>query len=276
MKVKEKNSMKRFNNNCLEQAEEEIDDGRKDLEDFYFFKNKLKNIQKIEEEGRQIRGKLHYPVNNELNTVANLIREKVNGEGKRIDTLESNGTNNPDIHQVINSFYQELYTLKTHNVEQRKNILENIDLILTKEKNQQLVKDISKEEVFNAINTLQEGKSPGIDGLPIEFYKKTWFLLKHEITKMFRFILNSQNLSNTQSTGIITLIHKGGSKNLLGNWRPITLLCCDYKILAKILTLRLKNILPNIISEEQTGGVQGRDITQNLITFRNIIEHFST
>lgn len=93
---------------------------------------------------------------------------------------------------------------------------------------------------------------------------------------MYRFILNSQNISKTQSTGIITLIHKGGSRSVLGNWRPISLLCSDYKILAKILTLRLKNILPNIISEEQTGGIKNRDITQNLITFRNLIEHFST
>jgi Reverse transcriptase (RNA-dependent DNA polymerase) len=66
------------------------------------------------------------------------------------------------------------------------------------------------------------------------------------------------------------------SRKKLGNWRPISLLCSDYKILAKNLTLRLKNILPDIISEEQKGGIQNRDITQNLITYRNIIEHFSS
>jgi hypothetical protein len=62
----------------------------------------------------------------------------------------------------------------------------------------------------------------------------------------------------------------------LSNWRPITLLCTDYKILSKIFTIRLKRTLPDIISEEQTGGVAERKITQNLVSYRNIIEHYSS
>ncbi len=93
---------------------------------------------------------------------------------------------------------------------------------------------------------------------------------------MYNYILNSKVLSKTQTTGIITLLNKGGRRKTLGNWRPISLLCSDYKILAKILTVRLKNILPLKISEEQTGGIQNRDITQNLVTFRNVIEYFSS
>lgn len=137
------------------------------------------------------------------------------------------------------------------------------------------MKEISEIEVFTAINTLHEGESPGIDGLPIEFYKKVWPFLRQKITNMYNIIFNSKNLSKTQSTGVITLLHKGGSRSVLGNWRPISLLCSDYKILAKILTLRLKTILPKLISNEQTGGIQERDITQNLIKYRNVIEHFS-
>ncbi|KAI9559441.1 pol-like protein [Daphnia sinensis] len=276
IKTKEKNAMKEFYEKCLDQVKIEFDNGGKNLDDYYLFKSKLKEIHKVEENGKQVRGKLNYLINNEISTVANLIKEKNNGESRTIKNLENNGTQNEGIHKIIHDFYEELYTLKPHSKDQRWEVLENIQSILTDDINQQLVKEISENEVLNAINTLQEGKSPGIDGLPIEFYKKIWPLLKNEITEMYRFILNSQNLSKTQSTGIITLIHKGGSRSVLGNWRPISLLCSDYKILAKILTLRLKNILPNIISEEQTGGIKNRDITQNLITFRNIIEHFST
>jgi exonuclease III len=276
IKKKETNIMKKFYDKCLDQVKTEIDRGGKNLDDYYFFKNKLKEMHKVEEEGKQIRGKLNHSVNNEVSTVANLIKEKTNGENRIIKRLESNATHNPEIHEIIHDFYKELYTLKTHDKEQRATILENIDPILTNEMNQQLVKEISENEVFTAINTLQDGKSPGIDGLPIEFYKKIWPYLKQEITNMYNIILNSENLSKTQSTGIITLLHKGGSRDVLGNWRPISLLCSDYKILAKILTLRLKTILPKLISDEQTGGIQNRDITQNLITYRNIIEHFST
>ncbi|EFX68872.1 hypothetical protein DAPPUDRAFT_62837, partial [Daphnia pulex] len=92
------------------------------------------------------------------------------------------------------------------------------------------------------------------------FIKRLPFL-KQEITSIYTYILKFQNLSKTQSIEIITLLHKGGSRAKEGNWRPISLSCSDYKFLAKILTISPKNILPYIISEEQTGGIQNRDIT---------------
>ena len=74
---------------------------------------------------------------------------------------------------------------------------------------------------------------------------------------------------------MIRLIHKGNAKTNLKNWRPISLLCSDYKILAKILTKRLKPVLEKLVSEEQTGGIPGRKISENLKSLRNVIEFFS-
>ena len=67
----------------------------------------------------------------------------------------------------------------------------------------------------------------------------------------------------------------------LSNWRPISLLCVDYKILAKVLSIRLKNILPEIIEDDQTCGIINRSIFQNLLQVRDIIyncnaEHLSS
>ena len=70
---------------------------------------------------------------------------------------------------------------------------------------------------------------------------------------------------------IITLIPKKGDLNKLKYWRPISLLCLDYKILTKILSNRLKNILPKIISEEQTCFIPKRTIFNNLFLIRDII-----
>ena len=70
---------------------------------------------------------------------------------------------------------------------------------------------------------------------------------------------------------IITLIPKKGDLNKLKYWRPISLLCLDYKILTKILSNRLKNILPKIISEEQTCFIPKRTIFNNLFLIRGII-----
>lgn len=66
---------------------------------------------------------------------------------------------------------------------------------------------------------------------------------------------------------------KKGAKTDLSNWRPISLLFSDYKILSKILANRLKTTLKNVINKDQTGGIPGRHITDNLTTIRNIINN---
>ena len=70
---------------------------------------------------------------------------------------------------------------------------------------------------------------------------------------------------------IITLIPKKGDLQKLQYWRPISLLCVDYKILTKILGNRLKKILPQIISEEQNCSIPQRIIFNNLFLTRDAI-----
>lgn len=59
---------------------------------------------------------------------------------------------------------------------------------------------------------------------------------------------------------------------MLKNWRPISLLNVDYKIIARIMSNRLKNVLPNIISDSQTCCIIGKDIADTLVSIRDIIE----
>ena len=81
-------------------------------------------------------------------------------------------------------------------------------------------------------------------------------------------------LSDTQKNGLISLICKDTSKqDQLGNWRPISLLNCDYKILSKVLTNRLKHVLPECIHDDQTCAVPGRSIQDNLHLIRNVIDY---
>ena len=73
-------------------------------------------------------------------------------------------------------------------------------------------------------------------------------------------------LCSSQRQGTIGLIHKGKElpKENLTNWRPISLTNADYKIKSKALALRIKNILPYVIYNNQTGFVQTRNIYQQL------------
>ena len=79
---------------------------------------------------------------------------------------------------------------------------------------------------------IQKNKSPGIDGIPIEFYQTFWDLLKELLIQVYDTIYNEGELSSSQRKSVISLIHKDNEKNLLKNYRPISLTNTDYKILA--------------------------------------------
>ena len=74
----------------------------------------------------------------------------------------------------------------------------------------------------------------------------------------------SQKLVTSQRQAVITLLKKKGKdKRLISNWRPISILNADYKIISKIFAYRLKKVLPNLISSQQTAYVAERCINES-------------
>ena len=72
-------------------------------------------------------------------------------------------------------------------------------------------------------------------------------------------------MTTTMKQGIISLIPKPGKDaHCIDNWRPISLLTIDYKILALVYANRLKTGLGDIISETQSGFMKNRHITNNI------------
>ena len=57
------------------------------------------------------------------------------------------------------------------------------------------------------------------------------------------------------------------------NWRPISLLNTDYKIITNCIALRLKRVLPSIIHSDQTGFLKGRYIGENIRLVLDVIEY---
>ena len=68
-------------------------------------------------------------------------------------------------------------------------------------------------------------------------------------------IFKENNLSTSQTKGLIHLLYKSGEREDIANWRPITLLNSDYKIIAKTIAERLKPILKYIIHTDQKGFI---------------------
>lgn len=88
---------------------------------------------------------------------------------------------------------------------------------------------------------------------------------------MTKEVLSSGKLSTTQRTGVIRLLYKQGNRADLSNWWPISLLNTDYKIMAKALGNRLKQVLPDIIHDTQSCSILDRSISDNLLVVRDTI-----
>ena len=79
-------------------------------------------------------------------------------------------------------------------------------------------------------------------------------------------------LCASQREALLRLIHKRDDKRLVKNWRPISLLNSDYKLASKIITERLKRVMPSIVHSDQTCTVAGKSIFSNLHLIRDTLD----
>lgn len=132
---------------------------------------------------------------------------------------------------------------------------------------------IVEEELFAALTTMKRNRSPGTDGLTVEFYVKLWKVLGKPFTALVNRLLREGTLSATQRKGLITLLCKDESRRTdLRAWRPITLLNCDYKLIAKCLSVRLTPVLSTVLGPYQACCVTGRSCQLHGFAIRDLIE----
>ena len=68
------------------------------------------------------------------------------------------------------------------------------------------------------------------------------------------------------------IFKKHSDRKSLKNWRPISLLNVDYKIISKVITSRLANVIEFIVHSNQTCSVPGRSIFSNITLLRDIMD----
>jgi len=89
----------------------------------------------------------------------------------------------------------------------------------------------------------------------------------------FNQTLTRGHLNITKRQGIIRVVPKKRKNKLyLENWRPISLLNTDYKIVTKTIASRISKVLPKLIHEDQTGYVKDRNIGQNIRLVKDIMK----
>ncbi|CAM2094972.1 unnamed protein product [Caretta caretta] len=114
--------------------------------------------------------------------------------------------------------------------------------------------------------------SPGMDGLTVEFYRVFWDVLGPDLVTVCAESLQSGVLPLSCRRALLALLLKKGDLRDLRNWRPVSLLSTDYKIVAKAISLRLGYVLADVIHPDQTYTVPDRSIFDNLFLVRDLLE----
>ena len=252
-----------------------------EVQEYYELKKQLEQIYDQKAEAAILRSKVRWNAQGEKGTKYFFGLEKRNFTNQCIYQIQKEDgeiiTNHEEIQKEINRHYEQLYSAPTTELEESElqEFLSDPDIpCLTKEQAAELERPITPEEIKAAVFAMSNQKAPGLDGIPVEFYKKFWHLIGQHLVGAVLQVFDLEGLGSSQRRGIIRLLPKPG-RNLLSlkNWRCIVMLNVDYKVCSSVLNNRLKKIIPDLISSEQTGFIKGRYIGQNIRIMLELAEH---
>ena len=200
------------------------------------------------------------------------FKKIINKGGSILKLTKENGctaNTTEEIIQIVEQFYRELYEEKPVIRDTMTEVLNFIDK--TVRDSVLLTQDFTILELNKCISCFKKGKSPGQDGLPLEFYLTFWDILAPDLITVFMEFERLDRLPDSFRVGIVTLLYKNKDKTDLRNWRPITLLNFDCKLFSKLLASRMSLFLEDVIHPDQACAIPGRKITDSLVLIRDTI-----
>ena len=234
--------------------------------------------------GAILRSRTRWHNEGEKNTKYFLNLEKRHYRQGTISRLKKSendfATTDKEILQECESFFKDLYSskLKTDSILPETDFFfsEN-DTVLSNEERDSIEGYLTELECLNALKDMEPDKSPGTDGLPSEFYQSFWSDVSKPLLEALNYGFEIGQLSISQKRGIIKLIPKKSEElYYMKNWRPLTLLNCDYKIATKAITNRLMTQLHKLINNDQTGFLKGRFIGENIRLINSVVNYTAT
>jgi hypothetical protein len=177
----------------------------------------------------------------------------------------------PRITQVFMDHFHNLFSSQeTHDIN---NTVEVVRGRITQDMFNKLSAKYTADEVLQAIHDMKSLAAPGPDGLPALFYQNYWDIIGKDVTYMILEVLNNQGDPSQLNHTHICLIPKGNNPKNPSEFRPISLCNVSLKIITKTIANRIKNILPDVISQNQSAFIHGRLITDNTLIASDIFHY---
>ena len=254
----------------VEQLQSSTDESQ--VTEFFNEKRRLAKLQEDEELYWKQRAKAFWLENGDLNTKFFHAQASGRKTANKVSSLiDDNGIVQSDLStmgSIALSYFRNLFSSGLPNFDGLEISLTDV---VSLEENQSLVAPFSKEEFTKAIKQMHPEKSPSPDGLNLGFYQRFLPLIGDQI-----FSANSQCLSTDAfplglNNTLIVLIPKCENPSSMKELRPISLCNVLYKLVAKVLANRMKDVLCRLISTSQAAFVPGRSITDNILLASEVL-----
>lgn len=180
----------------------------------------------------------------------------------------------PQIADVISDYFKEIFTSSANT--DFAAISSILSSKVTDEMNAMLTAIPSDSEIKLAVMSINGGKAPGPDGFSAKFYHSYWHIIGKDVIREVRQFFVSDYLQPQQNETHIRLIPKVTGLRSVSDYRPIALCNTHYKIIAKVLSRRLKPLLPALISPSQSAFIAGRAIGDNVLITHETLHYLRT
>jgi hypothetical protein len=137
----------------------------------------------------------------------------------------------------------------------------------------ELRKEINLEEIKTALNMGGKHRAPGPDGIVWEFYVLYWGIISPELCEVLNQMYLQGMVTPMQTHGEMVCIPKHAEARQIEDFRPITLLNTDYKLLARIMANRLRPIITEQLRTTQYCGIPGNTILDAVSTIWDVIAY---
>ncbi|CAF1158654.1 unnamed protein product [Didymodactylos carnosus] len=151
----------------------------------------------------------------------------------------------PDMLDVATQFYKDLYSPKSIDTSRWDELFEGLPKL--SDNNRDIMEgEITAAECMTALKEMKLRKSPGEDGITVEVWKKIFPIIGDHYAQMLNVSFKCNCFKNGFLRAILTLLKKeGSSEGSMKGFRPLSLMNIDYKILFKVLSLRLRRVICN-------------------------------
>jgi hypothetical protein len=176
--------------------------------------------------------------------------------------------------EIISNYFLQLFSTSVAPGEQQlQQLLDAVPPSVTPAMNDLLSMEYTPEEVKATLDAIGDLKALGPDGMPAVFFKKYWDVVGEKLTQEVLNVLRGGQIPDGWNDTIISLIPKVEKPEKVTDLRPISLCNVVYKVVSKVLSNRLRQVLPDLITPNQSAFVPGRLISDNILVAYEITHY---